>query len=191
MTEGVGPKPFSPRSGCCKQFLPPPLTLSPTTPSAASPQLGEDQAARGTRAMSRIRNNLFLVRPFLPHQLTLSFLPACPRLPLQLLQTQTCHRQLCHPSPWSHHRSVLDHMHNTVKCFPDLHLAGHRVSETMCQGSTYSLDLVVWVRSSYHYWSGTITAAKIKLISAYRAVCCCKLRSQFGRKLTIPLTNIF
>lgn len=86
-----------------------------------------------------------------------------------------------------HHRSVLDNMHNTVKCFLDLRFAGCRKSEIMCQGSIYSLYLV-WVRSRHHCWSGTITAAKIKLISTYRALCC-KLRSWSGLELNTPVRN--
>lgn len=80
-------------------------------------------------------------------------------------------------------RSVLDNTHSTVKCFSDFYFADCRKSERAYQGSIYSLDLV-WVRSSYHCRSEAITAAKGKLFSTYRAMCCCKLRSRFELKLT-------
>lgn len=82
----------------------------------------------------------------------------------------------------------LDNVHSIVKC-SDFYFADCRKSEITYQGSIYSLDLV-WVRSSYHCWSGAITAAKRKLISTYRALCCCKLRSRFGLKLNIPVRNV-
>lgn len=88
-----------------------------------------------------------------------------------------------------YHRSVLDNMHNIVKCFSDFYFADCRKSEITYQASIYSLDLVC-VRSSYHCWSGEITVAKGKLFSTYGALCCCKLRSRFGLKLNIPVKNM-
>lgn len=75
-------------------------------------------------------------------------------------------QRLCNKRDF-HHRSDLD-TYNTVKCFSDLYFAGCRKSVITCQGLIYTLDLV-WMRSSYHYWSGAITAAKIKVISTFRS----------------------